>query len=576
MSRAWGMEDSIEHSEVRSPAASLRTTALWFAVALVLAALFAAPGLGGLPTHYWVTQDRYVLSLCVATATAFGFGNLLPRAGLPLSGLDRRHVLAIAAALALLLWAGTYLIMRNYPLTRDEHMVLFDMAILREGRLAAPLAPEWRPYILALTPDFLLRLPGDAAWVSAYMPVNAMLRAAFAALFDPALMNPLLAAVGAVALHDIARHLFPGRSDAPAVALLLYVTSAQVLATAMTSYAMTGHLALNLLWLALFLRDTRASHAGAIAVGFLAIGLHQVVFHPLFALPFLDLLRQRGQWRTLAAYVGCYAAFGLFWISYPALVAMSAGLHAAAGGSTGSSGFISERVMPLLLNSQPTLPLMNLNLIRIVTWQNLALIPFVLLGLSAVRRDVGIAKPLCYGIVLTLLAMALLLPYQGHGWGYRYLHGLIGSAVLLAAYGWREVADRDHARAFLAAGTAATIFLSAPFLLWCAHQSQRPVAEVNRLIDRIDADVVIVDVGAVPFAMDLVRNHPDLGNRPIRLSSHHLQPGNIALLCARGSVAFASRAWIQQFAPGTADGASLKPFRELHDSVRNRSCYRQL
>jgi hypothetical protein len=38
----------------------------------------------------------------------------------------------------------------------------------------------------------------------------------------------------------------------------------------MTPYAMSAHLALNLVWLWLFLRNTAASHAGAIAVGFLA------------------------------------------------------------------------------------------------------------------------------------------------------------------------------------------------------------------------------------------------------------------------------------------------------------------
>jgi hypothetical protein len=61
----------------------------------------------------------------------------------------------------------------NYALTRDEHMVLFDMAVFREGRLAAPLAQQWREFTQALVPAFLLDLPGNAALVSAYMPANA-------------------------------------------------------------------------------------------------------------------------------------------------------------------------------------------------------------------------------------------------------------------------------------------------------------------------------------------------------------------------------------------------------------------
>ena len=140
-----------------------------------------------------------------------------------------------------------------------------------------------------------------------------MLHAAFGMVFDPALLNPLLAALGAVALFDIAQRLFPGSRSAQLVALLLYGTSAQVLISAMTPAAMTGHLALNLVWLALYLRGTRASHAMAIGIGFLAIGLHQVVFHPLFAAPFIDHLRRRGEWRTAAAYLGRILSFLLFW-----------------------------------------------------------------------------------------------------------------------------------------------------------------------------------------------------------------------------------------------------------------------
>ena len=43
------------------------------------------------------------------------------------------------------------------------------------------------------------------------------------------------------------------------------------------------------------------------------------------------------------------------------------------------------------------------------------------LAIAAVRRNQGAARPLVNGIVLTTLAMAFLIPYQGHGWGYRYL-----------------------------------------------------------------------------------------------------------------------------------------------------------
>ena len=42
--------------------------------------------------------------------------------------------------------------MGNFPLSIDERMVVFDMAVFDRMHLAAPLAPAWRPYAQALGP----------------------------------------------------------------------------------------------------------------------------------------------------------------------------------------------------------------------------------------------------------------------------------------------------------------------------------------------------------------------------------------------------------------------------------------
>jgi hypothetical protein len=521
----------------------------------------------GLARYYFLHQDSYVLGGLVALLLTFA---MAPPAGddrIPSVKLDARAVWIGAALLAVGLWAGTYLVMDNYPLTRDEHMVVFDMAVFRAGRLAVPLPPEWRHFAKALTPAFLLPLPDSAAWVSAYMPGNAMLRTAFTAVLDPALMNPLLAAVGAIATLDVARRLFPDSGSSQVVALLLYLTSAQILVTAMTTYAMTAHLALNMVWLWLYLRGTRASHAGALATGFVAIGLHQVIFHPLFALPFIDRLRRRGEWRTAAIYLLSYAAFVLFWTSYPHFVALSAGLTASSGAAAGGSSFFADRVMPLLLKRDPaTLPLTALNLIRFVTWENLALVPLMVLGAAAIRRDEGIARPLLYGFVLTIVAMAVLLPYQGHGWGYRYLHGLIGSCALLGAYGWREFSDRQEIRTFITVGSLATLCVSLPFLLWQTHRFAHPYAKVNRMIAGIDADMVVIETEDTAFAIDEVRNRPDLSNRPIRLAGKSLGPSDIARLCARGTVAFVDVAQMQALGLGVGNDLGSRHFQALREA----------
>src|SRR4029453_6780086 len=87
------------------------------------------------------------------------------------------------AGTALLAW-GAYAIFSNYPLARDEHMVVFDMVVYDHGRLAMPLTPFWRPYAGALVPDFLLNANMPAGLVSGYLPINAMLRLAFSNLAD--------------------------------------------------------------------------------------------------------------------------------------------------------------------------------------------------------------------------------------------------------------------------------------------------------------------------------------------------------------------------------------------------------
>jgi len=85
--------------------------------------------------------------------------------------------------------------------------------------------------------------------------------------------------------------------------------------------------------------------------------------------------------------------------------------------------------------------------------------PLLVMGGVAAFRSAGMVRALLLGLVLTTAAMFVLLPYQGHGWGYRYLHGLLGSAVLLAAWTWdgllRGLSDRSRAGAGAAFAPAA-------------------------------------------------------------------------------------------------------------------------
>lgn len=535
-----------------------RTAGLF--VLLSATIFFFIPEFPGPTYHYFQTQDlpaTLIILPVIALAAVWR-----PSIRLPDRMPSVTSVAILAFLLALTLWAGTYWLMLDYPLTRDEHMAVFDAQIYALGQLAQPLAPEWREFAYALVPNFLLDAPGNRILVSSYMPGNAMMRAGFLAVADPALMNPVLCAIGLIALYDVARRLFSENPTAVWIALAGYLLSAQVLVNAMTSYAMTGHLALNLVWLALFLRGKWWQHTLAMVIGAWAIGLHQVVFHPLFAGPFILILLRQGRWSLFAAYAFVYAAALLFWLSYPALVSYSFGIISQEGSTGGVVALLAERVWPLLTrNNLSSLGIMEFNILRLMVWSPLFLLPLLVLSWPNVRSLDSSALPLFGGVALTVLAMIILLPYQGHGWGYRYLHGLLGNLSLLAGYGYLHWAKTDRARADgnVALLGGATSFLILPFLLWSANSFTAPYAELSAVIEKQSTDFVVVDTETSLAAIDQVRNRADLTNRPLVLSSISLSSSQLATLCKRGSLI-----WL---APSDITAANL-PMRS-RELVRN-------
>lgn len=516
----------------------------WIALVLVaiVAALAGARG-AALPLHFFRMQDVAVILLLVAALTATAYWR--PPWRLPSRTPSARLVLALGSMLVLALWLGCHLLMHDYPLSRDEHMVLFDMSVFGNGRLAEPLALQWRPFAVDLVPAFLLNRAEPAALVSAYLPVNALLRLGFSRLADAALMNPLLVLAGGLALLDIARRLFGRDHRAIWVTMILYATSAQMLVTAMTTYAMTAHMALNLIWLAAFLRGGRKGHALAIAAGFLATGLHQLVFHPLFAAPFLLWRLAHGQWRIAIGHGVAYAAIIGLWMAYPMIASLHTGIAEVGAGTQDS--FITDRLMPLLTNRDPnTLPYMTLNLVRFVAWQNFALLPLLVLSAPLALAWRSLAAPMLGGVALAILLIGFVLPYQGHGWGYRYLHPHLGVVALLAGLGFQRLKEKlgEAADGFVALLTVLTLALSIPYLLATTSQFVERHQRLDRLLAAQRSDFVLLDTEPVSAsdnawrdsAIDEVRNPPDLLERPLRFSSRSMDRARLVALCRRGTV----------------------------------------
>lgn len=528
--------DRPEVAPVPSPAPAVaRPRFTWIAVLLpfaVVLAFYAGARLlsPGLPTTYRQLQDRWLL---LAQFAGTGLA-LLPLAwrgaaiARPLAP-PRWVVAGLAVAVVALCYAGHYAVLAGYDLSRDEQMATFDARIYAAGRMAWPLPALWQHDANMLNLLFMLPVDHPAAWISGYLPGNSLLRAAVQALLgDQALTSPLLVGASVLLTWGCARRLWPGDSprdrEAAWVAVLALALSGQVILTGMSAFAMTSHLALDLLWLWLFLADRRREDLLCLPVGLLATGLHQPLFHPLFVLPWLVLLLMERRWARLALFALAYLAIGLFWLAWPHVTHTLVSGPLSVTEPTGTD-FLS-RLTDALAQNKHNLPMMAANLLRFETWQPIPLLALTCVGIGGVflapARDRR-AAALAAGPILLVAIMTTILPYQGHGFGYRYIHGFLGSLALLAAYGWRRLEPwQARLRPVLLAVMALAALVLLPMQASMAHRLYAPAAEVAAKVGQVDADYIIIGPQDAPFALDLVLNRPDLSNRPLRIAAEEI------------------------------------------------------
>jgi hypothetical protein len=355
-------------------------------------------------------------------------------------------------------------------------------------------------------------------------------------------VNPLLSAFSVVAVWEIARRLWPQRPGLALIAAALLASSAQLILMGMTAYAMPPHLAFNLAWLWLFLRGGRVGHLGAAVVGFLAMGIHQLIFHPLFAGPFVLQLWYDRRWTLAAFYTAAYGVFALFWIAYWPLAMTLTGIGLSGLHTTGPTLFFG--IVRQLFGSvtADNLGQMAQSLVRFVTWQNPLTIPLAIVGAFAAWRAGGALRPLVLGVVVTLVVMLVIEPTQVHGWGYRYMHGFLGSVCLIAAWSWAELTDglalepRGRAMNALALACAVSLVVLTPLRAWQAWSYVRPYARANAQIQTARSDVVIIDHDSdILFDMGTVtRNDPLLVRPPKVMALAAMSPASVLRLCGSG------------------------------------------
>jgi len=384
--------------------------------------------------------------------------------------------------------------------------------------------------------------------MSQYLPVNSLLQL----LLGP-LASPLLAGGAVLITADLARRLMPGRGSAPIVCALLMATSSQLLLTAMTPYAMSAHLAFNMGWLWLFLHRSRIAQIAAVPTAFLATGLHQFAFFPLFAMPFILEAWLSGRREKAAFHLATVGAGVLVWASYDTLVYAWLEVTPPGAEATGAV-LVYERLLGFLARLDlASFGVMAINLVRFIFWQNLLAVPLFLLCARSALRAGGVWRAMIGGMSLTLAMMMVVMAYQGHGWGYRYLHGMLGSFCLLATLGWFRLIDMAETpqalRGTRAVWTFALIASVAlvPVRATMARQFTDPYRLAHEAIDRIEADVVFIDAPGHFFSEDLVRNDPLLRNSLKRIAPAELEEPQLAEICRRYRVSLFTDAHARRF-----------------------------
>jgi hypothetical protein len=479
-----------------------------------------------LPVILFLDQDfpcllgaLFLLALSAPFAEGWGIRLPDPRA---------RLIIPCIVLLGLAAWAGHYTLFQDYAISRDEEVARFAAAYMREGLFARPIPAQWEPYRRAIMPEFFSPFGAADYWTAAYLPVNSAIQAFFWRLGDPNLAGPALLALGLFSLWRIALHLMPDRPDAVWVTMLLGFSSSQLWVTAMTPYAMTGHFALNLVWLALVLRGGVVGHGAAGIVALVAAGLHQWHFPPIFIGPFILWMLLGRRWREAAFHAVMLVVIVVVWAKiWPHYLAGALGPAMDVRPSAGVADKVGSLFGRLGDKWQPLV-----NLTRFIAWNDILMAPLAVLGIAAMRwrtmiRGQEIALPLALGC-LAGCALAL---SQGYGWGFRYAHGYIGPFCLLAGLGWARFRPA-HAMRPLVVGLAITA-LTSVWLVWRTYDFVAPYAASHQMIDASKADVVLVDPRGGLYVTDLVRGRNGVPGKPMVMNLGMLTLDQVDQLCGK-------------------------------------------
>jgi hypothetical protein len=413
---------------------------------------------------------------------------------------------------------GTFAVCHNYALTADENIPNFQTQLFLQGRLTQEIPPFWEPMVRLIMPTHASYLPTVHSWSSGYLPVYTAIRTVFAAGHLQWMTNAVLAAISIVAIAGLTKKLWPDKPEKAVVAVILLAASPQFLITGMTGYAMSAHLALNLIWLWLYCQPDKPQFWLTPLLGVAALGLHQPFFHALFAAPFLLRLVLDRRWKAVSWFGVVYLAGAIFWFFWwrhflPGFL---------AGGKHNAFGIHGM-----------TLIIQTIYLCLLLGWLALPIPLLVLLGFCHIRKESAFLRDAALSCALTFGFYVFVKLDQAHGWGDRYFHGAIGCLILVAIGGWDSLCSkigRPAAATFVAIGAAASLFVQFPMRCVQVENFVRPFANAAEVFHKADADLLVFDPRLAWYSADLRRNDPFLKQRPIILTSFTITDKEIAIL----------------------------------------------
>ena len=411
-------------------------------------------------------------------------------------------------------FVGTYFVFHNYLLSMDEYAPGFQAAIFLSGKLRAVVAQPWQEFADSLAPIFTIYNPTMHSWYQGYLPVYAVIKTLFLSLAIPSATNPVLAALTVIFIGLAVTNIWPQEKNAPFLAMLLLMSSSQFLITSMTGYSWPAHLLLNIIWI--YCYTHKLKYAGLLLpiIGIIALGVHNPFVHGLFAVPFLLRILRERPWKFSFYVCTVYLIGSLFWLGYWKFITPQPALES----SYPTTIFTFPGLVQVII-IQP------LNIFLTLSWQSLSIVLLAFFALRNWGKLIPLYRDLYWGFALTVGFYFFFNSDQGHGWGYRYIYGILGNLVLLAMVGWyklREAIGVEKAINFLIVTLGFALFIQFPIRCVQAELFVRPFASAMQYLQSRPESFILMDATKIWYSQDFVRNDPFLLDRPKFFFSHKL------------------------------------------------------